>query len=43
VSAELALGAAGLSREHIHQMARQAMPDKRFPQLLQRVRRLLDE
>jgi hypothetical protein len=43
VSAEAALGAAGLTREFIHQTARQAMPDKKFPQLLQRARRLREE
>jgi hypothetical protein len=43
VSAELALRAAGLTRELIHQMARQALPDKKFPPLLQRARRLLGE
>jgi hypothetical protein len=40
VSAEVALSAAGLSRERIHQIVRQAMPDKKIPQLLARVRRL---
>jgi len=43
VSAKLARGAVGLTREHIHQMARQAMPDKKLPQLLLRARRLLEE
>jgi hypothetical protein len=40
---ELALGAAGLTRELIHQIAKQAMPDKKLPPLLQRARRLLKE
>jgi hypothetical protein len=43
VSGELALNAVGLTREHIHQIARQAMPDKRLPPLLQQVRRLLED
>jgi hypothetical protein len=43
VSAKLALGASGLTREFIHQVARRAMPDKKFPQLLRRARRLLEE
>ena len=43
VSGELALGTAGLTRERIHQMARQAMPDKKLPLLLQRARRLLEK
>lgn len=41
VSAEVALSAVGLSRERMHQMVRQAMPDKKIPQLLARFRRLL--
>jgi len=43
VAGEVALSATGLSRERIHQMVRQAMPDKKIPQLLTRVRRLLDD
>ncbi len=42
-SAEVALSAVGLSRERMHQMVRQAMPDKKIPQLLARVRRLLED
>jgi hypothetical protein len=42
ISGELALRTAGLTRELIHQIARQAMPDKKLPQLLQRARRLLE-
>jgi len=43
VSAEVALSAVGLSRERMHQMVRQAMPDKKLPQLLARARRLLED
>ena len=43
VSADVALSAAGLSRVRIHQFVRQAMPDKKIPQLMARVRRLLDD
>lgn len=43
VSADIALGTAGLTREHIHHMSRYASSDKRLLQLLQRAIRLLDE
>jgi len=43
IDAELALGTVGLTREHVHQMARYANGDKRFQQLLHRVTTLLDE
>ncbi len=41
ISAQLALGSVGLTREHVHQMARYAGADKRFQQLLQRAEHLL--
>ena len=41
--ADIALGTAGLTREHIHHMSRYASSDKRLLQLLQRAIRLLDE
>ena len=40
--AELALTSIGLSREHIHQMARYARTDRAVRLLLDRARRLLD-
>ena len=43
IDAELALGTVGLTREHVHQMARYANGDKRFLQLLHRVEHLLDD
>ena len=43
VSAELALGTAGLTREFIYQMARYASSDKRLKQLLQKALAQLDE
>ena len=43
VSAEPALGMAGLTREYMHQMVRYASSDKRLLQLLQRASRRLDE
>ena len=43
ISAELALGTVGLTREHVHQMARYAGADKRFQSLLLRAGRLLEE
>jgi hypothetical protein len=42
ISAELALGSVGLTREHVHQMARFASADERFQSLLHRVERLLE-
>lgn len=42
ISAELALGSVGLTREHVHQMARYASVDERFQSLLHRVERLLE-
>lgn len=42
VPAELALGTVGLTREHVHQMARYAPADERFHGLLQRVEALLE-
>ncbi len=43
VSADLALGTAGLTREFIYQMARYASSDKRLKQLLQKALALLDD
>ena len=43
VAPELALGSVGLTREHVHQMARYAGADKRFQSLLHRVERLLKD
>ena len=43
VSSELALGSVGLTREHVHQMARFASADKRFRKLLARVEELLHD
>jgi PilZ domain-containing protein len=43
ISAELALGTVGLTREHVHQMARYATADRRFQSLLHRVERLLED
>lgn len=42
-SSELALGSVGLTREHVHQMARYASADKRFRKLLARVEELLHD
>lgn len=41
--AELALASIGVTREHIHQLARYARTDRRLRQLLDSARRLLDE
>ena len=43
ISSELALGSVGLTREHVHQMARFASADKRFRKLLARVEHLLHD
>ena len=43
ISSELALGSVGLTREHVHQMARFASADKRFRKLLARVEELLHD
>jgi hypothetical protein len=43
ISAQLALGSVGLTREHVHQMARYANADKRFQQLLQRAEHLFQD
>ena len=43
ISSELALGSVGLTREHMHQMARYAGADKRFQKLLRRAEQLLHE
>jgi hypothetical protein len=43
VSADLALGTAGLTREFMHQMARYASSDKRLKQLLRGATELLDD
>jgi hypothetical protein len=43
LSAELALTSIGLTREHIHQMARYARTDRAVRLLLDRARRLFDE
>jgi hypothetical protein len=43
ISADLALGTSGLTREFIHQMARYASSDKRLQQLLHSATALLDE
>ena len=43
VSAEVACGTAGLSRECMHQMVRQASSDKKLPQLLQGPYSLLED
>ena len=42
-SSETALGSVGLTREHVHQMARFASADKRFRKLLARVEQLLQD
>lgn len=43
IEAELALSTVGLTREHVHQLARYAGADKRFQRLLLRAGRLLEE
>ncbi len=43
IDPEIALGTVGLTREHVHQMARYANGDKRFLQLLHRVEHLLED
>ena len=42
VAAKLALSTAGMTREHIHQMARHASSDKKLLQLLQRAATLVE-
>jgi hypothetical protein len=43
IDAELALGTVGLTREHVHQMARYANGDTRFQELLHRLEALLED